>query len=64
MRSLARFGLSALVMPLMLFCGFGFAASFEPSGSWGVAYIYATGASAGALLITGPWLAPRGRLQN
>jgi hypothetical protein len=64
MRSLTRVGMSTLAVPVMLFCAFGFAASFEPPGSWGAAYIYAMGASAGALLITGPWLAPRGRLQG
>lgn len=64
MKTLTRVGLSALVVPFILFCAFGFAASFEPPGSWGAAYIYSMAASAGALLITGPWLAPRGRLQD
>jgi hypothetical protein len=63
MRSLTRFGLCALVMPVILCCAFGFTASFEPPGSWGAAYVYAMGASASALLMTGPWLAPRGKLQ-
>jgi len=64
MKSLTRVGLSVLLVPVILFCAFGFAASFEPPGSWGAAYIFAMGASAAALLITGPWLAPRGRLQS
>ncbi len=45
MKSLTRAGLSALVVPVILFCAFGFAASFEPPGSWGAAYIYAMGAA-------------------
>ena len=64
MKSLTRVGLSAVVVPVALFCAFGLAACFEPPGSWGAAQIYAMGASTGALLITGTWLAPRGRLQN
>ena len=64
MKTLTQVGLAALGVPVILFCAFGFVASFEPPGSWGAAYIYAMGASAGALLMTGPWLALRGRLQN
>lgn len=64
MKALTRIGLSALAVPVVLFSAFGLVASFEPPGSWGAAYIYAMAASAGALLITGPCLAPRGRLQN
>jgi hypothetical protein len=64
MRSLSRISLLALLMAVILFCAFGFAASFEPPGSWGAAYIHALGASAGALPMTGLWLAPRGKLQN
>jgi hypothetical protein len=64
MRALTRVSLAALAVPVILFGAFGFVASFEPPGSWGAAYIYAMGASAGALLIPGAWLAPRGRLQD
>jgi hypothetical protein len=64
MKSLTRMSLLVLGVPAVLFCAFGFVASFEPPGSWGAEYIYAMGASAGALMVTGPWLAPRGRLQS
>jgi hypothetical protein len=64
MKSLMRVALTALLLPVILFCAFGFAASFEPPGCWGAAYVYALCAGASALLITGVWLAPRGKLRN
>jgi hypothetical protein len=64
MKLLARVGLSALLMPFLLCCTSGFAASFDAPGAWCAAYTYALGGSTSALLMTGIWLGPRGKLQN